>query len=208
MDEQNELRLAKAETNIESLARNVTTLSESVRELFGLVRSQGERTEKQIQELLVGVTNASGPRKTDWQLVISAIALILALGAAIFAPLNMRLNDNKAALEKLSDKLDTHVALPSHPVSGVRMDTLAEELRERETRNAAAILATDLKLQQEYQLVTSKNCDAITALDNRLQREIQAVEKKTDAAVDYTNEARYLHGQQDEKLREFMKGKQ
>lgn len=200
-------RLSKVEASVDAIVRDLTTLGGNVRELASIVRTQGEQTGEQLKSLLVGVATATGPRKTDWQLVISAVALILALGAAIFTPLNMRIADLKEQAEKASDRAEAHMSLPLHPVAAVRLDSLEKELKDKETRNAIAIVAVDLKLQQEYRLISDKLCAAIEALDTRLQCEISVVEKKVDAAIEYQNESRERNTRQDEQLRELMKGK-
>lgn len=126
-----ETAVAKHESDIAALTRDVGSLSHAVRDLSSVVRSQGERTESQIQQLMVAVTSASGPRKTDWHLVLGSVGLILAIGAAVFSPLQWQLSDNKARIETIDRTIREHQQLQLHPVGLQRIDSLEKAFSER-----------------------------------------------------------------------------
>jgi hypothetical protein len=97
-----EPRVAKLETGLEMLTRDVASLAQ-------IVRDQGNNIERQIRDLAIGVTQAAAPKKTDWQTLIASAMLIMALGSAVFWPLNQTAENNKNEIEKLHQKFDAHL---------------------------------------------------------------------------------------------------
>ncbi len=118
---------AHLEPRVAKLEVGLDRLTEDVRSLAGIVRDQGANVEKQLQSLTVAVTQAQAPRKTDWNIVISGGLLIMALGSAVFWPLNQTEQNNKDAIERLTVKFEQHEALPMHPVG----QTLVQQLDRR-----------------------------------------------------------------------------
>ena len=110
-----EPRVAKVETGLDMLTRDVASLAQVVRE-------QGVNIERQIRELAVGVTQAAAPRKTDWQTLIALVMLIMAIGSAVFWPLNQTANDNKQSLQHMEQQFHAHTQLQLHPVFLVPLD--------------------------------------------------------------------------------------
>jgi predicted PurR-regulated permease PerM len=94
-DSQLEPRVAKLE---EGLGR----LTEDVRSLATIVRDQGNNVERQLNDLTIAVTQAAGPRKIDWSVIISAVLLVMAIGSAVFWPLNQ-------TVQRLEEQIKTHV---------------------------------------------------------------------------------------------------
>jgi hypothetical protein len=94
-------RVAKLETGLEILTRDVSTLA-------SIVREQSGNIEQEIQKLAVGVTQAAAPKKTDWSTLIALAMLIMALGSAVFWPLNETAADNKSNIQKLELRLEDH----------------------------------------------------------------------------------------------------
>jgi hypothetical protein len=84
------------EPRVTKLEVGLDRLTSDVKDLAGIVRSQGVAVEGEIQKLVVAVTEASAPRKTDWPTLISLAFLILALGGAVFYPLNATVSEIKA----------------------------------------------------------------------------------------------------------------
>jgi hypothetical protein len=122
-----EPRVAKLEVGLDRL-------TEDVRNLAGIVRDQGANVEKQLQSLTVSVTQAQAPRKTDWSVIISGGLLIMALGSAVFWPLNQTEQNNKDAIDRLTVKFEHHEALPTHPVGEAltqRLETRVNILEEQ-----------------------------------------------------------------------------
>lgn len=140
-----EPRVAKLETGLEILTRDVTTLA-------SVVREQGQNIEHELQRLAVGVAAASGPRKTDWATIISAIMLVMAIGSAVFWPLNQTAQNNSAAIQSIEQKFDEHQRLQLHPVGAALMqrlegqlhDHIANNQRENDSQNAAWSKELDL----------------------------------------------------------------
>src|SRR5271169_4899830 len=83
-----EPRVARLETTMEALSRNVDNLTDNVNQLTKII-------DDKFSTLQVGLANANAPKKTDWSLFISIGFFILALGAAVFWPLNKTSQDNK-----------------------------------------------------------------------------------------------------------------
>ena len=115
---------AHLEPRVAKLEVGLDRLTEDVRSLAGIVRDQGANVEKQLQSLTVAVTQAQAPRKTDWNIVISGGLLIMALGSAVFWPLNQTGQNNKDAIERLTMKFEQHEAIPMHPVGQALMQHL------------------------------------------------------------------------------------
>lgn len=86
-----EPRVAKLETGLELLTKDVASLAH-------IVREQGGNIENQIRELAVNITQAAAPRKTDWPTLIALIMLIMAIGSAVFWPLNQAVGNNREEL--------------------------------------------------------------------------------------------------------------
>jgi hypothetical protein len=97
-----EPRVAKLETGLEILTRDVSSLA-------GIVRDQGRNIEGEIQKLAVAVTQAGAPKKTDWATLISLAFLIIALGSAVFYPLNSQVQEIKER-EAVFQSSVTHTA--------------------------------------------------------------------------------------------------
>jgi hypothetical protein len=116
-----EPRVAKLEVGLDRL-------TEDVRSLASIVRDQGATVEKQLSELTVAVTQAAGPRKTDWSTIISAILLIMTIGSAVFFPLNQLVQENKIAVENLSEFVHQHEKLDIHPVGNAILNRMEREL--------------------------------------------------------------------------------
>lgn len=114
-----EPRVAKLEVGLDRL-------TEDVRSLASIVREQGTQVEGEIQKLVVAVTQASGPRKTDWSVIISAVLLVMAIGSAVFWPLNQITQDNKIAIQEQRQLSDTHVTHNEIEVLEKRMNQVGD----------------------------------------------------------------------------------
>jgi len=123
-----EPRVAKLEVGLDRL-------TEDVRSLAGIVRDQGANVEKQLQSLTIAVTEAQAPRKTDWSVIISAVLLMMAIGSAIFWPLNQTSQINKEAIDKLEVKFEQHEQLQGHPVGVALIQQLDNRVTNLELQN-------------------------------------------------------------------------
>jgi hypothetical protein len=125
-----ETRVATVEANLGAMSKNLADLTEDVRDLSQGVRAQGQQFEDQMKQLLVAVTQAQGPRKTDWHLLLGAVGLILAIGAAAFSPLMLRMGDLQTAQGRVEQQFYEHTQLPSHPVGQAQIEMLTHELEQ------------------------------------------------------------------------------
>jgi len=172
-----EPRVAKLETSMEMLTNNVNTLTNNVRD-------QGVDIEKQLRELTASINLVASPKQTNWSTIIAAIALILALGAAVFAPLNMRINENKISIEKLSGFHFDHEKLPLHPVGETKIAGLEGSIADKHHLFEQSIGELNDKLQEEFKLTTDATKEQIEQLDVRLQREFMLSMANTEKQVE------------------------
>lgn len=160
-----EPRVARLETGLEQLAKNVSEMATAVRE-------NASSTNTKIDNLIVAVTQAQAPKKTDWGVFISAIGLIVALGAAVLIPLNNATQDNKQAIEKYHESMVDHMKLDMHPVGQAKVDALVREVEVNRAEMAKRDEQLDIKIQKETQLMTDLLSARLEALDKRLQIEM------------------------------------
>lgn len=118
------------EPRVAKLEGQLDRLTDDVQSLASIVREQGNTVEKQLSELTVAVTQAAGPKKTDWATIISAVLLIMAIGSAAFWPLNQTVEENKQSLEELNEKFVDHNKLILHPAGQVLVQRLELQLKE------------------------------------------------------------------------------
>ena len=166
-----EPRVTRVEAELEAITRDIGILSADVKTMSSASVRQAENMEKEIQGLAVAVTSAAGPRKTDWQTIVGAIGVIMAVGAACLAPLYMRVADVETGIEHQKELFAIHEKLVMHPVGSSRVDALELALREKAVQNDTAIKSLDMKLQNETILTTKTIDQRISDLDNRLQHE-------------------------------------
>jgi len=182
-----EPRVARLETGLETLTRNVNDLTIAMRD-------NNTEVGRKLDALSVSVTTASGPRRTDWGVIIAGIGLILAIGAAVFVPLNNMAYDNKVSIQKSMDTMTDHVKLTLHPVGQALVQRLEEQITSHALLNEKVIKdhidrdiqefeALDKKLQLEYSLVNSKLESQLLALDLRLQKEFSLTQVRNDARL-------------------------
>ena len=140
-----EPRVAKLEVGLDRL-------TDDVRNLAVVVREQGSQMEGEIQKLVVAVTQAAGPRKTDWGVIVAGLGLVLAIGSAVFYSLNQTTQDNKIAIEKYHESMVEHMKLDMHPVGLALVKRLEEQLNTHIQNNAKEFtdhVAMDAKENEE-----------------------------------------------------------
>jgi hypothetical protein len=160
-----EPRVARLETGLETLTRNVSEMAVSMRE-------NSNDTNRKIDALIVSVTQAQAPKKTDWSLFVSIAFLIMALASAVFWPLSQQTQNNKEDLKALHTSYVDHTRLDMHPVGQARVNALvksADETRMELTKRDADL---DTKIQKETALMLDLVNAKLAALDNRLQSEM------------------------------------
>jgi hypothetical protein len=127
-----EPRVAKLETGLEMLTRDVASLAQ-------IVRDQGSSIERQIKELAVGVTQAAAPKRTDWQTLISAVFLVMAIGSAVFVPLTQRLTTLEETTRALSVQHEAHEHLVAHPLAELKLNNLSSLLNDHVRNNVVMV---------------------------------------------------------------------
>jgi hypothetical protein len=143
----------RLEPRVAKLEVGLDRLTEDVRSLAGIVRDQGSNVEKQLQALTIAVTEAQAPKKTDWSVIISAVLLVMALGSAVFWPLNQTSQLNKDNIDKLAVKLDDHQRLDMHPVGLALVHRLEEQLQNHVQANAKELADHNIRAQQDHDII-------------------------------------------------------
>lgn len=174
-----EPKVAKLEVAVDTVTKDLASLTGIVRELAQGVQKQWQQTEAQYSQLLVAVERAAAPRKTDWHLVLGAVGLILALGAAAFSPMMLRTNDLQDTVNRMQSSFSAHERLNLHPVGESKISAIEADLKERSQRNTEAIREIDAKLQKEYVLIDAAIRERVMALD----KELKDKDEKQEAAL-------------------------
>jgi len=155
-----EPRVAKLEVGMERL-------TDDVRSLAAVVREQGSQMEQEIQKLVVAVTQAAGPRKTDWSTIFAGLMLVMAIGSAVFWPLSQTSEDNKKAVQTLSDQIDEHNKLQLHPVGHALVNRLELQLQDHVNNN-----------MQTHKLLEDANKDRMELVVKTVNAEVKGLEEK------------------------------
>jgi len=151
-----EPRVAKLEGQLSALAKDLSDLS-------GIVREFAKGASVQFQAITGRLAEISGPRPTNWQVIIAGATLMMAIGYASFAPVWMRLADMESHAIKLDSELAGHRALELHPVGMERINKLESELR-----NRVLDLTTEIKKIEEQG--TSPLRERIIMLESKLPK--------------------------------------
>lgn len=167
----NERKEVYLEPRVAKLEVGLDRLTDDVRNLATVVREQGNQMEQQIQQLIVAVTQAQGPKKTDWSTIIAAVMLILAIGSAAFWPLNQTSQENKQSLIRVEQLIDEHSKLNSHPVGMALIQRLEEQL-------------------QTHAAWGEKNHEVLAA---QMKSESEITQKCINAKIDATQEKNMLY---------------
>ena len=153
-----EPRVAKLETGLEMLTRDVASLAQ-------VVRDQGTNIEEQIKQLAIGVTQAAAPKRTDWSLLLTLCMFILALGSAVFWPINQTVQENKIAIQHMETKFDDHNKLQLHPVGQALLGRVEAQMLDHVTSNQRENDAQNKAWERNIDLLTER----INARLNKLE---------------------------------------
>lgn len=170
------------EPRVAKLEGQLDRLTEDVRSLATIVRDQGITVEKQLSELTVAVTQAAGPRKTDWSMIISAVLLIMAIGSAAFWPLNQTVQENKLALENLNQSFQNHGQLTLHPVGQALLQRLELQLKDHIDVN---------RREMENHLADAKEMHSI--IEKNVTKQIEYIQRIHDLELSDLKEKVDLH---------------
>jgi hypothetical protein len=109
---------------------------------------------------------------------IAAVLMLLAIGAAVFAPLNYRLGVSERQVSVLSSNQREHEQILMHPQGLERVEGLTRVLTLQNLASVKALESLDAKLQVETRLLNDTISQRIQGidtqlkdLDTRLQRE-------------------------------------
>lgn len=189
-----EPRVAKLEAGLEILTKSVSELTLAVRE-------NSTSMEEKIERITVAVTQAQAPKKTDWSLFISTAFLILALGSAVFWPLNKTGQDNKEEIRSTIQKFEEHQKLNLHPVGSALLQRVEEQLQLHSAANENAMKAhvdfdnrqfneLDKKLQQEYALMMKTADTQIANLEAKINLNYDRIYSRTSKIEDMMEQGR------------------
>lgn len=167
-----EPRVAKLEVGLDRL-------TEDVRDLAGVVRTQGANVEQEIQKLVVAVTQAQGPRKTDWGVIIAACGLMMAIGSAAFWPLNQQTQDNKTAIEKNLTSITDHQKLDNHPVGAALVQRLEEQIKTHIANNERELKAHIEMDKSEFESLHKCFAEQMAAHEKLALAQHQLIEAKS-----------------------------
>lgn len=164
-----EPRVARLETGLETLTRNVSDLTVTLREY-------ASETNHKLDTLSVSVTTAAGPRRTDWSVIFAGIALIIAIGAAAIVPLNNSTNDNKSNISRTDDILSDHMKLNLHPVGAALLQRLEEQI-------VAHTVANERTMKEHIE----RDVQTFTDLNQKCHTELELVTKNLEQQLDAVN---------------------
>lgn len=171
-----EPRVAKLEAGLDILTKNVSDLTNTVNNL-------ATNLDNRMEKLTVAVTEAKSPQKTDWSTIIAGVMLVLAIGSAVFWPLNQTAQDNKQELLKLENQITTHESLNSHPVGMALINRLEEQAKthreidekDREMMRVHFHEELDLVIKNSEQLIKSLS-DKVDLHNDRLYARVVKLE--------------------------------
>lgn len=169
------------ESRVAKLELGMQRITDDLRDLIQVVRDRGDATDKKIQELSVAVTQASGPKKTDWSTIIAGIMLMLAIGGAAFWPLNNQVTELKSQLHEQHILLLEHQKITNHPVGEALVHRLEDQLKthiEQNRRDFAEHLSNEEKTFEAFAKCTTAKISADTSI---LQCEIADAKKLCSA---------------------------
>ena len=170
---QSHRRQETLEPRVAKLELGMERLTEDVKDLAAVVRIQGQTVEQEIQKLVVAVTQASGPKKTDWGTIIAGVGLILAIASAAFWPLNQQVQDTKQALTILQSSMIEHQKMDNHPVGSALVQRLEEQLKIHAEYN-----------KKEMEDHINQELREHASMERSLKQEVRASEEKTQLYMD------------------------
>jgi hypothetical protein len=147
--------------------------------------------ESEIQKLVVAVTQAAGPRKTDWSTIIAAVMMVMAIGAAVLIPLNNATQDNKAALERHHESLVEHQRLDMHPVGLALVQRMEGQLASHIANNDKQFKEHIESDEKEITRLEANNKEHLACMDkfhdakiSLVTEQIKGIQGKNDLYID------------------------
>ena len=149
-----EPRVAKLETGLDTLTKEVSLLS-------SVVRDQGKNIENGMRQLSIDVTSAMGPKKTDWSVIFAGLFLIMAIGSAVFFPLNRSITEIKDQIRYIQDTMVNHVKLDMHPVGNALITKLENEMRLHSLFDDKMFSDLDKRIQRDMDSFSKFFCEKL-----------------------------------------------
>jgi uncharacterized protein HemX len=171
-----EPRVATIESELKSLTRDVGILTKDVRDLVGAVKEQSDNYDAQLRKLTVDLVGASGPRPMNWGVLLNGVGLSLAIGAAVFYPMQFRITELSERADSFMAEFRAHEKLTLHPVGTAKVDAL-DRLVQEEATNLEKELADLRKSIDEIRLEGSP----------AMQVQIALMESRIAALMDRSN---------------------
>lgn len=168
-----EPRVAKLEVGLDRLTSDV-------RDLATVVREQGTQMEQQIQQLIVAVTQAAGPKKTDWSTIIAGLALILAIGSAAFWPMNQTVQESKQMIHALEQKYDDHAKITNHPVGEALLQRVEGQIRDLKDMHDRTMSEHITDAKTMHELLGNHFHDELQLAINGIEGKLKFLEEKVD----------------------------
>lgn len=179
MSNESESRTQHLEPRVAKLEGQLDRLTEDVRSLASIVRDQGSTVEKQLSELTVAVTQAAGPRKTDWSTIIAAVMLVMAIGSAAFWPMYQTSTENKQSLEQIRQEVSDHKQLQLHPVGTALLQRLEVQLANHVIDNRQEMEAHIIDAKEMHSVIEKNFAEKISFIQKIHDLELSALKEKT-----------------------------
>jgi hypothetical protein len=168
------------EPRVAQLEVGLDRLTDDVANLANVVREQGSQMEQEIQKLVVAVTQAAAPRKTDWSTIIAGVMLILAIGSAAFWPLSQTVQENKQTIEQIRQDVVDHKQLQLHPVGMALVQRLESQLQDHVKSNEK-MMESHMNDAKEMHAVLEKHFEEMIASQQKIHDlELKALKEKVD----------------------------
>jgi hypothetical protein len=172
-----EPRVAKLELGMERL-------TDDLRDLAQVVRTQGTQIEQDIQKLVIAVTQASGPRKTDWSTIIAAAMLVLTIAGAAFWPLNQQVQELKNQQQLYHDSMIDHQKLDNHPVGTALVQRLEDQLKIHQQINEKEVANLVIQASRDHDSLQSQFRQELAFTERNLAGQVSAINSAIDLYTD------------------------
>lgn len=159
-----EPRVAKLEAGLDILTKNVTDLTVAVRD-------NSNNLENKLERLTIAVTEAQAPKKTDWSTIFAGAMFFLAIGSAVFWPLNQTTIDTKNKLEQSLELLADHQKQDQHPVGEAVVSRLEANFEKHQDESKKLLLETIERQKADFEFKIEE-----LKTENRYQRERELAE--------------------------------
>lgn len=192
------------EPRVVKLEAGLDRLTDDVRSLTEIVRGQSSHIDSEMQKLMVAVTQAAGPRKTDWATIISGLFLVMAIGSAVFWPLNQLSQNNSIEIKNLETQISEHLKKDNHPVGVAKIENMEQKFTDLVNSNQRNLDLLDKKLQRETELITTEIKNQVSTISGKYDREISDLGNRLLGRINSYDQLQLQSNQRDlEELRQW-----